>query len=463
MLSKRFYIIFCLILMTFLRFEVIHAQSQESKKFETGNTICFLGDSITHGGQFHEFLQLYYATRYPNIALTFHNCGIAGDNAEGMSYRFKDDVLVHNPTHVFLMTGMNDVIRTLYFEGQASDGIIQKRKNALAVYKQNTDILAEKFEASGITPIFLTPSIYDQYSKIKKKNNLGCNEALIECSEHIKSIAKQSNRLAIDLNTHMKDIMDRELQNDSLFTIIGKDRVHPETTGHFIMFHKIISAIESPSNVAQITISLDEVKNLKTENCDVNELQLTEKKISFKCLENSLPFPINKSINRALNLVPFQEEFNQERLKVIGLDHGNYDLFIQNKLINTFSAEQLNDGINLSTESNTPQYKQAQEIMKLCQEYRKTGYQLRAVPFMVFKYLRDFTGPNNLYSKQIHLEKKLKKIEGKPFYNYIRKSMHDYYETLPRQDSLTNRLKKIEKAIYMKNKPRTRSWSIVKN
>ena len=131
MLSERFYIIFCFILMSFLRSEVIHAQSQESKNFENGNTICFLGDSITHGGQFHEFLQLFYATRYPNIALTFHNCGIAGDNTEGMSYRFKNDVLVHNPTHVFLMTGMNDVIRTLYFEGQASDEIIQKRKNAL--------------------------------------------------------------------------------------------------------------------------------------------------------------------------------------------------------------------------------------------------------------------------------------------------------------------------------------------
>lgn len=463
MLSERFYIIFCFIFMSFLRSEVIHAQSQESKNFESGNTICFLGDSITHGGQFHEFLQLFYATRYPNIALTFHNCGIAGDNAEGMSYRFKNDVLVHNPTHVFLMTGMNDVIRTLYFEGQASDDIIQKRKNALTAYKQNTDILAEKFEASGITPIYLTPSIYDQYSKIEKEKNLGCNNALIECSKHIKSIAKQSNRLAIDLNTHMQDIMHRELQKDSLFTIIGKDRVHPETTGHFIMFHEIISAIESHSNVAQITISLNDVKNLKTENCDVNELQLTKNKISFKCLENSLPFPISKPINKALTLVPFQQEFNQEILKIIGLDRGNYDLFIQDKLINTFSAKQLNDGVNLSTESNTPQYKQAQEIMMLCQEYKKTGYQLRSIPFMVYKYLRDYTGPNNLYSKQIHLEKKLKKIEGRPFYNYIKKSMHDYYETFPKQDSLTDQLKKIERAIYMKNKPESRSWSIVKN
>jgi hypothetical protein len=239
--------------------------------------------------------------------------------------------------------------------------------------------------------------------------------------------------------------------------------VHPETTGHFIMFHEIISAIESHSNVAQITISLNEAKNLKTENCDVNELQLTKNKISFKCLENSLPFPISKPINKALTLVPFQQEFNQEILKIIGLDRGNYDLFIQNKLINTFSAEQLNDGVNLSTESNTPQYKQAQEIMMLCQEYKKTGYQLRSIPFMVYKYLRDYTGPNNLYSKQIHLEKKLKKIEGRPFYNYIKKSMHDYYETFPKQDSLTDQLKKIERAIYMKNKPESRSWSIVKN
>ncbi|WP_297805431.1 SGNH/GDSL hydrolase family protein, partial [uncultured Polaribacter sp.] len=183
-----------------------------SKIFENGNTICLLGDSITHGGQFHEFLQLYYATRYPNLKLTFINCGIAGDNAEGMIYRLDKDVLIHKPSHVFLMTGMNDVIRTLYFEGKASDEIIKKRKIALFEYKKNTDVLAEKFEASGISPIYLTPSIYDQYSKIEKENDLGCNDALIECSDHIKSIAYQYDATVVDLNTPMKNIMERELQ-----------------------------------------------------------------------------------------------------------------------------------------------------------------------------------------------------------------------------------------------------------
>ena len=131
----------------FFSVQIVCAQKYVSKIFENGNTICLLGDSITHGGQFHEFLQLYYATRYPNLKLTFINCGIAGDNAEGMIYRLDKDVLIHEPSHVFLMTGMNDVIRTLYFEGKASDEIIKKRKIALAIFEQTCGTIGRPVSA----------------------------------------------------------------------------------------------------------------------------------------------------------------------------------------------------------------------------------------------------------------------------------------------------------------------------
>ena len=447
----------------FFSVQIVCAQKYVSKIFENGNTICLLGDSITHGGQFHEFLQLYYATRYPNLKLTFINCGIAGDNAEGMIYRLDKDVLIHKPSHVFLMTGMNDVIRTLYFEGKASDEIIEKRKIALFEYKKNTDVLAEKFEASGISPIYLTPSIYDQYSKIEKENDLGCNDALIECSDHIKSIAYQYDATVVDLNTPMKNIMERELQNDSLFTIVGKDRVHPETTGHFIMFYEILSTIESPSLVAQISIDLHQKPSVQTKNCVVEKFQISNETITFNCLENSLPFPINEALEKAISLVPFQNNFNKEILQIKGLKEGEYDLFIQEKLINTFSSKELNEGVNLSNQLNSPQLQQAKKITKLCKEYRKTGYQLRAVPLIEFKYLRDYSGANNLLGKQKHLEKKLKIIEGKPFYNYIKRSIDVYFETLPKQDSLKNRLQLIENSIYEENKPTQLKWRLVKN
>jgi lysophospholipase L1-like esterase len=462
MLMRHILISFCVLTHAFLGLQKLSAQEESSKIFESGNIICFLGDSITHGGQYHEFLQLFYATRYPNLKLTFHNCGISGDNAEGMIYRLDKDVFIHKPSHVFLMTGMNDVIRTLYFEGEASDEIIEKRKKALDEYKRNIDILDKKFETSDIRPLYLTPSIYDQYSKIERENNRGCNDALIECSTHLKKIAKQRNSTVVDLNSLMKHIMERELQNDSLFTIVGKDRVHPESTGHFVMFYEIISTIESPSIVSEISIDLNQNNFTETKNCMINNFEFSSDDISFSCVQNSLPFPTNKGIDKALSLVPFENKFNKEILRIKGLKNGEYDLFIENIFIDSYSTEQLKSGVNLSTQVNTPQYKQALDVMKLCEDYRKTSYQLRAVPFMEYKYLRDYSGDNQLQEKQIHLNKKLRAIEGKPYHNYIKKSMDAYVETLPKQDSLKNRLKIIEKLIYKKNNPKNLEWKLVR-
>ena len=453
---------FCVLTHAFLGLQKLSAQEESSKIFESGNIICFLGDSITHGGQYHGFLQLFYATRYPNLKLTFHNCGISGDNAEGMIYRLDKDVFIHKPSHVFLMTGMNDVIRTLYFEGEASNEIVQNRKKALDEYKRNIDILDKKFETSDIRPLYLTPSIYDQYSKIERENNRGCNDALIECSTHLKKIAKQRNSTVVDLNSLMKHIMERELQNDSLFTIVGKDRVHPESTGHFVMFYEIISTIESPSIVSEISIDLNQNNFTETKNCMINNFEFSSDDISFSCVQNSLPFPTNKGIDKALSLVPFENKFNKEILRIKGLKNGEYDLFIENIFIDSYSTEQLKSGVNLSTQVNTPQYKQALDVMKLCEDYRKTSYQLRAVPFMEYKYLRDYSGDNQLQEKLIHLNKKLKAIEGKPYHNYIKKSMDAYVETLPKQDSLKNRLKIIEKLIYKKNNPKNLEWKLVR-
>ena len=462
MFKRSFFVVLLSVSYVFFSLQYVYAQQETSKIFESGDTICFLGDSITHGGQFHEFLQLFYATRYPNLILTFYNCGIAGDNTEGMIYRYNDDVLINNPNYVFLMTGMNDVIRTLYFEGKASNKIIEKRKKALDEYKRNINILDKKFETSDIRPLYLTPSIYDQYSKIERENNMGCNDALIECSNHLKKIAKQRNTTVIDLNSSMKHIMDRELQNDSLFTIVGKDRVHPETTGHFVMFHEILSTLESPSIVAQILIDINQNNFIKTKNCIVDNFQVSSDDISFSCVQNSLPFPTNKEMDKALSLVPFENDFNKEILQIKGLKNGKYNLFIQDIFIDSYSAEQFNSGVNLSTQVNTPQYKQAQDVMKLCEDYRKTSYQLRAVPFVEYKYLKDYVGDNQQQGKQIHLNKKLKAIEEKPYHNYIKKSMDAYFETLPKQDSLNKQLRQIENAIYKKNKPKTLEWRVTR-
>jgi lysophospholipase L1-like esterase len=460
---RKFIKIHTAIIIILSSFSLVFGQSHKPF-FKDGDTICFLGDSITHGGQYHEFLQLFYATRYPELNLSFHNCGISGDNANGMIERFEEDVMKHKPTHVFLMTGMNDVNRTLYFEGTASVKILKQRANALANYKRNTTLLAEKIIENDVTPILLTPSIYDQYSKIERENNLGCNDALIEFSNHIKKLGDKYDALVIDLNTPMRTLMERELKKDSLFTIIGKDRVHPGTTGHFIIFHEIISSLEAPDVVSKIAIDVNQnEQKISVQNLSLQNAQFSESLISFQTCEMSLPFPIGGSLQEAVSFTSFEELYNQQLFQAEGLPNKNYDLFIDKQHIGTFDAYDLKSGINLSQYKNTPQYKQSHEIKRLCTAYRQTQYQLRAVAFIRHSYLNDYTGPDNINLKYKHLSKKLKRIEGKPYYNYIKSSMEEYFETLPKIDYLEERKRQLSEQLNSIHTPKMQQWKLIKS
>ena len=454
------------IIVLFLSFSlsgsVINAQQQSSSIFRNGDTICFVGNSITHAGQYHEFIQLFYATRFPNTKLKIINTGISGDNANNILERLDTDVFVNDPDHVFLMTGMNDVVRTLYFDGEASENILKKRERALENYRVNTFKLVQQFKDHNINTILLTPSVYDQFSKTERENNLGCNDALEVCGTHLKHLSKKYKLPLIDLNKNMKSIMYEGLLKDSLFTIVGKDRVHPGVEGHFIMASEILTALEPESVVSEIVIDTAK-KHVKTQNnCEVNLKRIDNEFLIFDCKEFALPFPIPKTVASVLDYTNFENHFNKQQFKVNHLKKGVYRLIIDNKLIGNFSSKQLSQGVNLNTFKNTPQYQQAQEVKKLCETYRKVAFKLRIIPFIKTRFLRDYKGDHSYDNLTLYLEKQLKDIAGKPFYNYMQISMQRYLETLPNKSSLKKQLETIQESIYEYNKPVKREWSLLK-
>ena len=455
--------IFVLFLSFSLSGNIVNAQQHQSSSiFKNGDTICFVGNSITHAGQYHEFIQLFYATRFPNTKLKIINTGISGDNANNILERLETDVLVNHPDHVFLMTGMNDVVRTLYFDGEASENIIKKRERALENYRVNTFKLVQQFKDHNINTILLTPSVYDQFSKIERENNLGCNDALEVCGTHLKHLSKKYKLPLIDLNKNMKSIMNKGLVKDSLFTIVGKDRVHPGVEGHFIMASEILTSLESKSVVSEIVIDATK-KQVKTQNnCEVTLKQVDNKFLIFDCKEFALPFPISQEITSILGYTKFDNHFNNQKFQVNHLKKGDYKIIIDNILIGSFSSKQLSHGLNLTTFKNTPQYQQAQQVKQLCDTYRKVAFKLRVIPFIETRFLKDYKGDQSQSNLTSYLEEQLKKIEGKPFYNYMQKSMARYKEILPNRISLENQLKTIQEAIYEQNKSVKHKWSLVK-
>ncbi len=81
--------------------------------FKNKDTVCFIGNSIMHGGHYFQFYNLYYLTRFPGKNVAFMNCGLSGDVAKNAYYNRKnEDVLARNPDHAMLMFGMNNIKKT---------------------------------------------------------------------------------------------------------------------------------------------------------------------------------------------------------------------------------------------------------------------------------------------------------------------------------------------------------------
>ncbi|MBN2899757.1 MAG: hypothetical protein JXO44_13390, partial [Clostridia bacterium] len=70
--------------------------------------VC-LGDSLTEGYQM-DLTKRWTNELHKSMGIEVINSGICGDTTNGMLARFKAMVIDHEPTHVVIMGGTNDMI-----------------------------------------------------------------------------------------------------------------------------------------------------------------------------------------------------------------------------------------------------------------------------------------------------------------------------------------------------------------
>lgn len=95
------------------------------------------------------------------------------------------------------------------------------------------------------------------------------------------------------------------------------------------------------------------MKVVETNNASVDGL-VNEKdkgKLSWNETENALPLPFDKN-NAAdsllLRLTDIEQQLGREPLRVVNLEPGSYQMFIDDKTIGTFTAAEFGAGINLA-------------------------------------------------------------------------------------------------------------------
>src|SRR6476659_11074267 len=73
-----------------------------------GDTVVFLGDSITAARTYGKLVENYTLLRYPSRKVRFSNAGRGGDTAAGGLERLERDVFGRGATVVTVAYGVND-------------------------------------------------------------------------------------------------------------------------------------------------------------------------------------------------------------------------------------------------------------------------------------------------------------------------------------------------------------------
>lgn len=136
------------------------------------NRIAFLGDSLTNEGSWDDFFPAYETA----------NFGISGEKSEEIISRI-DEVIVWNPSKIFLMMGINDL----------GDGL--NLKTILENYK----IIIDRIKELANTELFVQSLLPTNEAMFKSSNFDGMK--ILEVNYHLRDLCEKEKITFVDLYT----------------------------------------------------------------------------------------------------------------------------------------------------------------------------------------------------------------------------------------------------------------------
>ncbi len=336
-----------------------------------GDTVVFYGDSITEQNLYNQYVELYTAVRFPHLRIHFYGAGVGGDRVTGggggpIDQRLERDVYSEKPTVVTIMLGMND--------GSYRATTPEIENTYVKGYEHLIESIHEHAPAARIT--LLGPSPYDDVTA-PVTFPAGYNAVMLHFADLNKDLAQKYDAAFTNLNPPVVAAIEKaQTMDPQIAKLLLPDRVHPDPIAHWIMAETLLKGWNAPALVSSVTIDAGAGKVIDTQNAMVEPVAKDNGTLRWTETENGLPLPLlasNATQALLLKLTDIQAALNQEPLRVIGLDAGQYKLTIDKDVIGTFSAAALANGINLA-DYQTPMRQQAQRVSWLVRDRDEAHY-----------------------------------------------------------------------------------------
>jgi lysophospholipase L1-like esterase len=338
-----------------------HSASAQGRFYlRDGDTVVFYGDSITNQRLYTNDVEIYACTRFPNLNVRFVHSGWGGDRVTGGSggpvdTRLQRDVEAYRPTVVTVLLGMNDGGYRPFDEG------------LFKIFAEGYDHIVKRLRAStpGLRLTVMEPSPYDDVTQPVKFEG-GYNAVLQRYGRFVRELAAREKIPAADLNTPVvAALIAADLANKETARSLIPDRVHPSAGVHLLMAEALLKTWNAPSVVSAVEIDASTGK-VAAKNTSITELDQSSG-LRWTQTDRALPMPLDRSdetVALALQVSDFVAALDQQPLQVKQLPEGSYRLRIDGETAGTFSAEQLETGVNLAL-LDTPMLKQAAKVAEL--------------------------------------------------------------------------------------------------
>jgi lysophospholipase L1-like esterase len=244
------------------------AAAESATKNET-KRVLFLGDSITHSGQYVAMFETTMLLRSGRLGPDVFDLGLSSETVSGLSEeghaggkfprpdlheRLERVLSAVKPGMVVACYGMNDGIYHPFGEER------------FAAYKRGMEKLRERAEAHGALVLHVTPPVFDPEPIRERtlpagesaypKPYAGYDEVLTKYAEWLVS-QRSAGWIVLDVHTPMKTRLEAGRAADPKFTL-APDGVHPNLDGHWVMAVAMLREDRVPEDVLKrVSTSLE--------------------------------------------------------------------------------------------------------------------------------------------------------------------------------------------------------------
>lgn len=323
-----------------------------------GDLVAVCGDSITQGGIYSGFIEMYLRVCRPDLGAAVRNCGWSGTGADHFAVHMQDTALPLRPTVATLCYGMNDG------RYAAADPATEQG------YRASLERIVARFRAAGVrTVVIASPGVVDtRYFKNPKQPTVTAadyNRTLGRLGEVGREVAQATGQPFADLHTAMESAMAGIKQRlGADYPVAGEvDGVHAGPPGHLAMAYAMLKALGCDGDLGTITVdaaagTASVPAGHRVVSAKPGELVVESVRYPF-CFfagrgdppqEHVLPFEAHLNGSAAiLAALPFNQDLNRFRLVVTGLAAPRARI-TWGPQSRTYPAAELAAGINLAAE-----------------------------------------------------------------------------------------------------------------